>query len=255
MAAASPGEADSTAGSRAGPRRWARPGPATGWKCKGSSAGRCSQPRNPKREFCLNQREVYAGFFFPFFIQLHMVSQIFGSCDVCSSFHLFPFYFHSQEETVPCANCWRLGVVPSSREALLVVPTQQREMLSQGFLNNRGANCLPRQSDRVGVRSCASYPGLKQATSLCTPFRSAGWALCTGTAHLASAENTMLQCAFSTVNYALGFCAHLSQPETCSAQQCCLLPRVPPPVQLPAQTGPPSLSGSTNAALLVWCSL
>lgn len=44
---------------------------------------------------------------------------------------------------MPCADFSRVGVITSSREALLVVPTQQRELLSQGFLDNRGTHCLP----------------------------------------------------------------------------------------------------------------
>lgn len=58
-----------------------------------------------------------------FATHLHVISQIFGSCDVCSSFHLFPSCFQTQRETMLFADCSCLRVIPSSRETLLVVPT------------------------------------------------------------------------------------------------------------------------------------
>lgn len=66
---------------------------------------------------------LHRGFFFSFATQMHVVSQIFGSCDVCSSFHLFPSCFQAQRETMLFADCSCLGIIPSSRETLLLVPT------------------------------------------------------------------------------------------------------------------------------------
>lgn len=93
-------------------------------------------------------QEVFAAFA----AKLLVVSQIFGPWDGCRSSHLFLSCFQSRRETVPGAACPLLGVIPSSREALLM-PAQQREP-SQGFGDSRGANW-----------SSASSPGSEQAPS------------------------------------------------------------------------------------------
>lgn len=145
--------------------------------------------------------------------QPHSVSQIYGSCDVWSSFHLFPACSQSHGELVTCAHA--CGLFPLQGR-LLQLYRHSRELLSPGFLNNTGANRLPRQSKRGSAQSPSSCLASKQPRPH-APCAAAGDARTT-TACPSSAQNTTPRHAFITVNHSLGFEAHPSELEKWGAR-------------------------------------